>query len=78
MRGIAIGIIILRRIDPDRHRPFRTPFVPIVPLLSVVCCGYLMMELPRVTWIRFFVWLAIGLVFYFMYGFKHSALRART
>jgi APA family basic amino acid/polyamine antiporter len=75
---VAIGIIILRRIDPDRPRPFRTPLVPVVPLLSVACCGYLMMELPRVTWIRFFVWLAIGLVFYFMYGFKHSRLRAQT
>jgi APA family basic amino acid/polyamine antiporter len=75
---VAIGIIILRRIDPDRPRPFKTPLVPVVPLLSVVCCGYLMMELPWVTWLRFVVWLAIGLVFYFMYGFKHSTLRARS
>jgi APA family basic amino acid/polyamine antiporter len=73
---VAIGIIVLRRTDPNRVRPFRTPWVPIVPLLAVVCCGYLMFELPLVTWWRFFIWLAIGLVFYFMYGFKHSALRA--
>jgi APA family basic amino acid/polyamine antiporter len=75
---VGIGIIILRRIDPDRPRPFRTPLVPIVPLLSVVSCGYLMLELPRVTWIRFVVWLAIGLVFYFMYGYRHSTLRAQA
>jgi APA family basic amino acid/polyamine antiporter len=75
---VAIGIIILRRIDPNRPRPFRTPLVPLVPLLSVVCCGYLMTELPWVTWLRFVIWLAIGLVFYFMYGFKHSTLRARS
>jgi APA family basic amino acid/polyamine antiporter len=72
---VAIGIIILRKIDPKRPRPFRTPLVPLVPLLSVVCCAYLMLELPWVTWLRFVVWLAIGLVFYFTYGFKHSRLR---
>jgi APA family basic amino acid/polyamine antiporter len=75
---VAIGIIILRHREPDRPRPFRTPFVPAVPLLAVVCCGYLMFELPFVTWIRFVVWLAIGLVFYFMYGYSHSRLRRRA
>ena len=75
---VAIGIIILRRIDPNRPRPFRTPLVPLVPLLSVVCCGYLMMELPWVTWLRFVIWLVIGLVFYFMYGYKHSRLRLHS
>jgi APA family basic amino acid/polyamine antiporter len=73
---VAIGIIVLRRIDPERARPFRTPLVPIVPLLAVVCCGYLMLELPAITWWRFVIWLAIGLVFYFLYGFKHSLLRS--
>ena len=51
---VAAGIIILRRTDPNRPRPFRTPLVPWVPLAAIACCGYLMFELPRVTWIRFF------------------------
>jgi APA family basic amino acid/polyamine antiporter len=75
---VAIGIIILRHREPDRPRPFRTPFVPVVPLLAVVCCGYLMFELPLVTWLRFVIWLAIGLVFYFLYGYSHSRLRQRA
>jgi APA family basic amino acid/polyamine antiporter len=73
---VAIGIIILRRTDPDRPRPFRTPLVPLVPILAVVTCAYLMLELPAVTWWRFVIWLAVGLVFYFLYGFQHSRLRA--
>jgi APA family basic amino acid/polyamine antiporter len=72
---VALGVIILRRTDPDRPRPFRTPWVPFVPLAAIVCCGYLMAELPLTTWIRFAVWLAIGLVFYFLYGARHSKLR---
>ena len=72
---VAIGVIVLRKTDPDRPRPFRTPFVPLVPLLAVVMCGYLMIELPLLTWIRFAIWLAIGIVFYAMYGYRHSKLR---
>ena len=75
---VAIGIIILRRTNPDRPRPFRTPFVPWVPLLAVVMCSYLMIQLPWVTWVRFFVWLAIGLAVYFLYGVRHSVLRSST
>ena len=74
---VAVGILILRRTDPDRPRPFRTPLVPWVPLGAIVCCGYLMVELPLVTWIRIFVWLAIGLVFYYAYGFRHSRIGLR-
>ena len=71
---VAAGIIILRRIDPDRPRPFRTPLVPWVPLGAIACCGYLMFELPKVTWIRFFLWMAAGLVIYFAYGARRSRL----
>ncbi|MBE3135235.1 MAG: amino acid permease, partial [Acidobacteria bacterium] len=72
---VSFGIIVLRRIDPDRHRPFKTPLVPWVPLAAILTCGYLMFQLPWVTWVRFVVWLAVGLIFYFLYGFSHSRLR---
>lgn len=73
---VAAGIIILRRTDPERPRPFRTPWVPLVPLGAIATCVYLMCELPRMTWIRFFVWMAAGLVIYFLYGARHSRLAA--
>jgi len=73
---VALGILVLRRTDPDRRRPFRTPLVPLVPLLAIVSCTYLMFELPWITWVRFGIWLASGLVVYFLYGARHSRLRA--
>ena len=75
---VSLGVIVLRRTDPDRPRPFRTPFVPLVPLLSVFMCGYLMLQLPARTWERFVIWLAIGLVIYFVYGARHSRLRSSS
>ncbi|MCX6552109.1 MAG: amino acid permease [Acidobacteria bacterium] len=75
---VAVGIVILRRTNPDRFRPFRTPFVPWVPLFAALMCGYLMLQLPWVTWVRFAVWLAIGLVIYFLYGVRHSRLRQQS
>lgn len=72
---VAAGVLILRRTDPDRQRPFRTPLVPLVPLLSIASCAFLMFQLPRITWIRFGVWLVLGLALYFSYGFWHSRLR---
>jgi APA family basic amino acid/polyamine antiporter len=75
---VAVGVLVLRYSDPDRPRPFRTPWVPWVPLGAIVSCAYLMLELPWVTWQRFIIWLAIGLVFYFLYGARHSRLRARA
>lgn len=71
---VAAGVIVLRWTDPERPRPFRTPLVPWVPLGAIVCCGYLMIELPKVTWARFGIWLGIGLVFYLLYGARHSRL----
>ncbi|MEO8169209.1 MAG: amino acid permease, partial [bacterium] len=72
---VCLGIIILRRTDPDRKRVFRTPWVPLVPILGIAMCIYLMAGLPWVTWVRFGVWLLIGLVLYFTYGFWKSKLR---
>jgi APA family basic amino acid/polyamine antiporter len=74
---VAVGILVLRRTDPDRVRPFRTPLVPLVPLGAILSCGYLMFELPLTTWIRFVVWLAVGLIFYFLYGVHRSKLRLK-
>jgi APA family basic amino acid/polyamine antiporter len=72
---VALGIIILRRTNPNAPRPFRTPLVPLVPLLAIVSCGYLMFQLPWVTWERFILWLLAGLVIYMFYGIRHSELR---
>jgi APA family basic amino acid/polyamine antiporter len=69
---VCLGVLILRRIDPKQHRPFRTPWVPVVPILGVGFCLFLMARLPMVTWLRFFIWLGIGLVIYFTYGRFHS------
>src|SRR6266436_1989052 len=72
---VCFGVIILRRTDADRPRPFRVPMVPFFPILGVVFCFLLMLSLPLETWIRFFVWLGIGLLIYFLYGTSHSKLR---
>ena len=72
---VSVGVIVLRRTDPDRVRPFRVPWVPWTPVISIVACFYLMLNLPTVTWIRFGIWLLIGLVLYFAYGARHSRLR---
>lgn len=74
---VCIGIIILRKTDPDRPRVFRTPWVPVVPLLGAGMCVYLMFGLPLVTWVRFGLWLLIGLVLYFAYGYWNSKLRRK-
>jgi basic amino acid/polyamine antiporter, APA family len=73
---VSVGVIVLRKTQPERPRSFRTPWVPLVPLLSIGCCLLLMAGLPLLTWIRFFVWLAIGLVIYGLFGRRHSVLEA--
>lgn len=73
---VAAGILFLRRSEPDLPRPFKTPLVPWVPLGAIVTCGYLMLELPAVTWFRFFLWMLIGAILYFTYGYRHSRLNS--
>jgi APA family basic amino acid/polyamine antiporter len=73
---VAGGVLILRYREPDRPRSFRAPGGPIAPVLTILTCLLLMAGLPIMNWIRFFVWLAIGLVIYFVYSRKRSALAA--
>jgi len=73
---VCLGILILRRRDPARPRAFKTPWVPAVPLLGVVSCVYLMFGLPWITWIRFGLWLMVGLAVYYSYGYRNSGLRS--
>ena len=69
----SAGVIVLRRTQPDRKRGFRVPWVPLLPALSIFMCLILMMSLPLETWIRFFIWLAIGLAIYFLFGKQRAA-----
>jgi APA family basic amino acid/polyamine antiporter len=72
---VSIGIIIMRRSDPDAPRPFRTPLVPLVPILAVLVCGWMIYELRLENWARLFVWLYIGMVIYFNYGVRNSRVQ---
>lgn len=72
---VCLGILILRKQQPNAERPFKTPFVPLVPILGILTCVVMMVSLPLDTWIRLFVWLAIGFAIYFAYGKKNSKLR---
>jgi APA family basic amino acid/polyamine antiporter len=74
---VSIGVIVLRRTRPDLPRAFTTPLVPFVPIAAVVICIYLMLNLTGETWLRFLVWMVIGLVVYFGYGRTHSRLGRR-
>jgi APA family basic amino acid/polyamine antiporter len=72
---VCAGVLILRKKRPDLDRPFRTPWVPFVPIMGIICCLGLMATLPADTWIRLIVWLLIGFVIYFGYSRKHSVLQ---
>jgi APA family basic amino acid/polyamine antiporter len=74
---VSAGVLVLRYKEPNIERPFRTPGMPVVPILGVIFCLYLMKALPPETWLRLFVWLAIGLAIYFLYGAR-AAARARA
>ncbi len=75
---VCVGVLVMRKTQPDAPRAFRTPWVPLVPILGVLTCLFMMVFLPFDTWLRLFVWLAIGFVIYFGYSKKHSVLRKRT
>jgi APA family basic amino acid/polyamine antiporter len=74
---VCIGVLVLRYKDPDRPRPFRVPFLPLVSIAGAAACLYVMLGLPRHAWERFGIWLVVGLVLYFTYGFTHSKLRGQ-
>src|SRR5438094_8942509 len=72
---VCLGVIVLRRTNATRPRPFRVPLVPFFPIRGVIMCFALMFSLPLETWVRFVVWLVIGLAIYFFYGSSHSRLQ---
>jgi basic amino acid/polyamine antiporter, APA family len=71
---VCASIIILRRTRPELKRGFKTPAVPIVPLIGIAFSAWLIASLQPVTWLRFVIWMAIGLVIYFSYGIRHSKI----
>jgi basic amino acid/polyamine antiporter, APA family len=74
---VSIGVLVLRVTEPDRPRPFKVPFVWPVALLSTAACLFIMIGLPKQAWERFFLWLAIGVLIYVFYGYRHSRLRRK-
>ena len=72
---VCIGIMVLRKSLPDANRPFRTPWVPFVPIMGVLLCVGLMATLPGESWFRLFIWMVVGVAIYFSYGKKHSKIR---
>jgi APA family basic amino acid/polyamine antiporter len=74
--SVCAGVLILRRTAPGAHRPFRTPWVPLVPILGIVSCGGLMLSLPVQSWLRLIAWLVVGALIYGLYGRRHSKVGA--
>ena len=70
--------MVLRYKRPNLPRPFRTPLVPVVPILGILICGYMMRGLPPDTWIRLIAWMALGLIIYFLYGKSHSRVAGQV
>lgn len=75
---VCCGVIVLRITHPEIVRPFKLPLNPIIPLLGVISCLYLMIQLPEITWWRFAIWTIVGIGIYFFYGAKHSMLRTNA
>jgi APA family basic amino acid/polyamine antiporter len=72
---VCIAVLILRNTNPNQPRPFRTPWVPVIPILGIISNGYMMYKLGWVNWARLVIWLAIGLVVYFTYSRHHSRVQ---
>jgi APA family basic amino acid/polyamine antiporter len=73
---VSLSVMVLRYTNPTQPRPFRTPWVPLIPILGVISNGYMMYKLGWVNWARLIIWLVIGLVVYFTYSVKHSRVQA--
>jgi len=74
---VCIGIMVLRKTNPDLPRPFRTPLVPLLPVLGIIVCIAMMASLPIESWERLAIWMIVGIVIYFAYGKKHSKIRSQ-
>jgi APA family basic amino acid/polyamine antiporter len=72
---VCTAVLVLRYTHPEINRPFKTPGVPVVPVLGIISCLYLMFGLPRDTWMRLLGWMGLGLIIYFTYGIRKSRLR---
>jgi APA family basic amino acid/polyamine antiporter len=73
---VCIAVMVLRRTNPGQARPFRTPWVPFVPIMGIVFNGYMMIKLGWINWARLIIWLIIGMVVYYTYSRKHSRVQA--
>jgi basic amino acid/polyamine antiporter, APA family len=71
---VSLGVLVLRKTQPNLKRAFKVPFVPVIPILAILFCGYLALQLPATTWTTFAIWIAVGLVVYFLYGRRNSKL----
>jgi APA family basic amino acid/polyamine antiporter len=71
---VCAAVLIMRKTNPDAHRPFRAPLVPLVPILGIITCSILMFSLPAYNWVRLAVWLGLGFIIYFAYGRRHSVM----
>jgi APA family basic amino acid/polyamine antiporter len=71
---VCVGVIVLRKRQPHLKRPFKNPWNPLIPSLGILSCGALMTFLPAVTWMRFGIWILVGVVVYFVYSMHHSKL----
>jgi len=75
---VCMGVLIMRRTNPEAKRPFRTPWYPFVPIMGVLVCTLLMFSLPIENWYRLGIWLVIGIFIYYFYGRKHSVMHLRN